>query len=78
MSPGTKEERLLPDDAADQVQAIHDLLIDARDSLEQITEEEHGGSAYMRSRNARIQINEALRRVQHLQGKADSYPNAPE
>ena len=73
-----QEATVLPEDTADQLAAIHDALITSRTGLELITQDEHGPTAYMQARNARIQINEALRRINYLLGKPDDYPDPPE
>ncbi len=60
----------------DQLEALYHLLVQARTGLEKIDTDSDGSTAYMHARNARIAINEALRRLGHLMGNTDSYPVA--
>ena len=62
-------------DDREQLEALYHLLVQARSGLEKIDTESDGSTAYMHARNARIDLNEALRRLSHLLGKAEVYPS---
>lgn len=64
-------------DEREQLAALYHLLIQARSRLERIEVDADPATTYMHARNARIDLNEALRRLNHLLGNADSYPAAP-
>ncbi len=68
---GTSDDR-------EQLEALYHLLVRARGCLEKIEPDSDGSTAYMQARNARIELNEALRRLNYLLGNLDSYPAAPQ
>lgn len=62
----------------EQLEALYHLLVTARGRLENIATDGDGQTTYMHARNARIDINEALRRLNYLLDRPDVYPEAPE
>ena len=60
----------------EQLEALYHLLVQVRSGLEKIESDSDGSTAYMHARNARIDLNEALRRLSHLLGHPDVYPHA--
>jgi hypothetical protein len=67
----------LPDER-DQLEALYHLLIQVRSGLEKVEADSDAATAYMHTRNARIDLNEALRRLNHLLNQPDTYPVAPD
>lgn len=65
-------------DEREQLETLVHLLIRARCGLEKVSQDSDGATAYMHARNARIDLNEALRRLHYLLGDADVYPHAPD
>ena len=65
-------------DDREQLEALYHLLVHARSCLEKIDPDCDESTAYMQARNARIDLNEALRRLNYLLGTPDVYPAAPE
>ena len=65
-------------DEREQLEALVHLLVHARAGLEKIETDSDSSTAYMHARNARIDLNEALRRLHYLLGDADVYPASPE
>lgn len=63
-------------DERQQLEALYHLLVQARGGLEKIDMDSDGSTAYMHARNARIDLNEALRRLSHLLGNPATYPSA--
>jgi hypothetical protein len=63
-------------DEREQLEALFHLLVRARSRLENMEVDSDPTTTYMHARNARIDLNEALRRLNHLLGNADSYPEA--
>jgi hypothetical protein len=63
-----------PSEEHEQLEALYHLLIQARSGLEKIASDSDGSTAYMHARNARIDLNEALRRLSHLLGYPDGKP----
>ena len=66
------------DDDREQMEALVHLLVRARNGLEKIEPDGDGPTAYMHARNARIDLNEAMRRLNYLLDRPDVYPAAPE
>jgi hypothetical protein len=62
----------------DQLESLVHLLVRARSGLEKVEQDGDGATAYMHARNARIDINVALRRLHYPLGDADVYPLAPD
>lgn len=65
-----------PTEEREQLEALYHLLTQARGGLEKIEADSDGSTAYMHARNARIDLNEALRRLTHLLGYTDVHPHA--
>ena len=64
------------DDQQEQLEALYHLVVQARAGLEKIEMDSDGSTAYMHARNARIDLNEALRRLNHLLDAPEAYPVA--
>lgn len=64
-------------DEREQLEALIQLLMRVRSGLEKIDPDGEGSTAYMHARNARLDLNEALRRLNYLQNRPDAYPLPP-
>lgn len=65
-------------DEREQLESMVHLLMRVRTGLEKIEPDGDGPTAYMHARNARIDLNEAVRRLRYLLDRSDLYPAAPE
>jgi hypothetical protein len=67
---------MVMDDQQEQLEALYHLLVQARTGLEKIESDGDALTIYMLARNARIDLNAALRRLSYLLGYPNVYPVA--